>query len=176
MNKQHIQSALAAIPTGDFRQTSAALLATLGYRSERTLELSGTVEEFIQEFPALNPNTKTEQAFRNNVESVQLLFQFTTDEVLENTQQTLDLGAAFLQEGWTESFLFFAVTLRAKNYSRSRYAELTREINKRLLAPTVVLFRVADRLTIAFAGRRQHQYDPNRDVLEQVTLIKDIRL
>ena len=106
MNKQRIQSALAAIPTGDFRQTSTALLATLGYRSERTLELSGTVEEFIQEFPALNPNTKTERAFRNNVESVQLLFQFTTDEVLDTTQQTLDLGAAFLQEGWTERLPF----------------------------------------------------------------------
>ena len=55
MNKQHIQSALAAIPTSDFSQTSKALLATLGYRSERTLELSGTVTEFIQEFPPLNP-------------------------------------------------------------------------------------------------------------------------
>ena len=176
MNKEHIQSALAAIPTDDFQQTSKALLATLGYRSERTLDLSGTVEDFIQEFPAPTPNTKTEQAFRNDVESVQLLFQFTSDEVADNTQQTLDLGADFLQESWTGSFLFFAVTLKRKSYSRSKYAEFTREINKRLIAPTVVLFQVGERLTIAFAGRRQHQYDPNRDVLEQVTLIKDIRL
>ena len=176
MNKQHIQSALAAIPTGDLRQTSEALLATLGYRSERTLELSGTVAEFIQEFPAPTPNTKTEQAFRNDVESVQLLFQFTSDEVADRTQQTLNLGESFLQEGWTESFLFFAVTLKERNYSRSTYAEFTREINKRLFTPTVVLFRVAERLTMAFAGRRQHRYDPSRDVLEQVTLIKDIRL
>ena len=173
--KEHIRSALAAIPTDDFRQTSQTLLATLGYRSERTLELSGIVTDFIQEFPAPTPNTKTEQAFRNDVESVQLLFQFTSDEVADNTQQTLDLDEAFLEEGWTESFLFFGVTLKEKNYSRSKYAELTREINKRLFAPTVVLFRVAEQLTIAFAGRRQHQYDESRDVLEQVTLIKDIR-
>ena len=102
MNKEHIQSALAAIPTNDFRQTSKALLATLGYRSERTLDLSGTVEDFIQEFPAPTPNTKTEQAFRNDVESVQLLFQFTSDEVADNTQQTLDLGAGFFKRAGRE--------------------------------------------------------------------------
>ena len=176
MDKETIQSALAAIPAGDFAATSKALLATLGYRSERTLELSGTVDDFVADFPSLNPNTKTEHAFRNATESVQLLFQFTSDEITGDTQQTLDLGADFLQEGWADSFLFFSVTLKAKDYSRSKYAEFTREINKRLLTPTVVFFRVADRLTIAFVGRRQHQYDENRDVLEQVTLIKDIRL
>ena len=42
--------------------------------------------------------------------------------------------------------------------------------------PIVVFFRVKDRLTIGFVGRRQHKGDSDRDVLEQVTLIKDIRL
>ena len=172
MNKAHIQSALAALSTGDFSEASKNLLATLGYRSERTLELSGAVENFIQEFPSPNPNTQTEQAFRNSVKSVQLLFQFTSDEIADDRES----GAGFLQESWTESFLFFAVTLKADTYSRSRYAELTGEINKRLFTPTVVLFCVGEQLTIAFMGRRQHQYDENRDVLEQVTLIKDIRL
>ena len=177
MNKEAIQSALATIPTGDFLETAKALLAALGYRSERTLELSGTVEDFIQEFPAENPNTKTEQEFRRNATSVQLLFQFTSEEVAaEDRQHTLALAEGFLQEGWTESFLFFAVELKDSNYSRSKYAEFTREINKRLLVPTVVLFCVGNHLTIAFVGRRQHTYDPNNDVLEQVTLIKDIRL
>ena len=44
------------------------------------------------------------------------------------------------------------------------------------MMPIVVFFRVQNRLTIGFVGRRQHKGDPNRDVLEQVTLIKDIRL
>lgn len=43
MNKAYIQSALTALSTGDFSEASKNLLATLGYRSERTLELSGTV-------------------------------------------------------------------------------------------------------------------------------------
>ena len=111
MDKETIKSALAAIPTGEFTETSKAVLATLGYHSERTLELSGTVDDFIEDFPAENPNTKTEQAFRNIVESVQLLFQFTSDDIAGGTQQTLDLA-----EGWANSFLFFAVALKAQHY------------------------------------------------------------
>ena len=89
MNKEAIKSALAAISTGDFLEKSKDLLATLGYCSERTIELSGTVDDFFEEFPALNPNTKTEQEFRNNAESVKLVFQFTSDEIADDLQQTL---------------------------------------------------------------------------------------
>ena len=45
-----------------------------------------------------------------------------------------------------------------------------------LFAPTVILFRAGDRLTVAFADRRPDKIDGDRDVLGQVTLIKDIRL
>ena len=175
MNKQAIISALSAISTGDFLEKSKDLLATIGYDSERTLELSGTVDDFFHEFPALNPNTKTEQEFRNNVESVKLVFQFTSDEIADDIQQTLFESDGF-DKGNTDSFLFCAVELKDNTYSRTKYAEFTREINKRLGAPTVVLFRVANRLTIGFTDRRPNQTDPNFDVLGQVTLIKDIDL
>ena len=175
MNKDAIKAALAAMSTGDLLEKSKDLLATIGYRSERTLELSGTVDDFIQEFEALNPNTKTEQEFRNNVESVKLVFQFTSDEIADDPQLML-LESDSFRKGNTDSFLFSAVELKDNNYSRTKYAEFTREINKRLLAPTVVLFRVANRLTIGFTDRRPNQNDPDRDVLGQVTLIKDIRL
>ena len=79
-------------------------------------------------------------------------------------------------KGNITSFLFCAVELKDNNYSRTKYAEFTREINKRLFAPTVILFRAGDRLTVAFADRRPDKIDGDRDVLGQVTLIKDIRL
>ena len=175
MDKEAIKSALAAISAGDFLEKSKDLLATLGYCSERTIELSGTADDFIQEFEALNPNTKTEQEFRNNVEFVKLVFQFTSDEIADDLQQTLFESASF-DKGNTDSFLFCAVELKDNSYSRTKYAEFTREINKRLGAPTVVLFRVANRLTIGFTDRRPNLTDENLDVLGQVTLIKDIHL
>ena len=175
MNKEAIKTALAAIPTGDFLEKSKDLLATIGYRSERTHELSGTVHDFFQEFPPLTPNTKTEQEFRKHAESVQLIFQFTSDEVADDIQQELFEADAF-DKANTDSFLFCAVELKDNTYSRTQYAEFTREINKRLLAPTVVLFRAGNRLTIGFTDRRPHKTEEDRDVLGQVTLIKDIRL
>ena len=175
MNKEAIKSALSAISTGDFLEKSKDLLGTIGYRSELTLELSGTVHDFFEEFPPLNPNTKTEQEFRKHAESVQLVFQFTSDEIADDPQGTLFESASF-DKGNIKSFLFCAVELKDNDYSRTKYAEFTREINKRLFAPTVILFRAGNHLTIAFADRRPDKTDEDRDVLGQVTLIKDIRL
>ncbi len=174
-NKETIKVSLSAMSTGDFLEKSKDLLATLGYRSERTLSLSGAADEFIEEFPAENVNTKTEQEFRENAESVQIVFQFTSDEVAREQQLTL-LEAASFDKGNTKSFLFCAVELKNNTYSRTKYATFTREINKRLIAPTVVLFRTANRLTVGFTNRRPDKTDDNRDVLGQVTLIKDIHL
>lgn len=63
MDREVIKAALEAILTDDFLEKSKDLLATIGYRSERTLDLTGTVQEFFNEFPAQNQNTKTENAF-----------------------------------------------------------------------------------------------------------------
>ena len=175
MNKEKIKNALVEIQIGDFLEKSKDLLATIGYRSERTLQLSGTVHDFFQEFPPRNPNTKTEQEFRKHAESVKLVFQFTSDEITDDIQQRLFESDGF-DKGNIKSFLFCAVELKDNAYSRTKYAELTREINKRLFAPTVILFRAGNRLTVAFADRRPDKTDGDRDVLGQVTLIKDIRL
>ena len=121
--------------TGDLLEKSKDLLVTLGLsHSERTLELSGTVDDFFEEFPALNPNTKTEQEFRKSTQSVKLVFQFTSDEIANTSQSD------FFDKEDQNSFLFCVVELKDGNYSRTKYAEFTREINKRLRAPTVVLF------------------------------------
>ena len=176
MNKETIKSALAAIPTGDFLEKSKELLDTIGYRSELTLELSGTADDFFEEFPPRNPNTKTEQEFRKHAESAQIIFQFTKDEIEDDPQQMTLLESNAFDKGNIKSFLFCAVELKDNNYSRTKYAQFTREINKRLFAPTVILFRTAKHLTVAFADRRPDKTDEDRDVLGQVTLIKDIRL
>ena len=176
MNKNAIKSALAAMQTGILLEKSKDLLSTLGYRSELTLELSGTVHDFFEEFPPLNPNTKTEQEFRQHTESAQIIFQFTKDEIEDDPQQMTLLESNSFDKGNIKSFLFCAIELKDNNYSRTKYAEFTREINKRLFAPTVILFRAGDRPTVAFADRRPDKTDGDRDVLGQVTLIKDIRL
>ena len=175
MNKETIKSALSAIQTGDLLEKSKQLLSTLGYRSDRTLQRSGTVDDFFDAFSPPNPNTKSEQHFRDSAKSVQIIFQITSDEIVDNPQLQLFESKSF-DKGIYKSFIYCAVELKDNTYSRTKYAEFTREINKRLAIPTVVLFRTTDYLTIAFVGRRPHKTQQEYDVLQQVTLIKDIRL
>ena len=52
--KEKIKSALGAISAGNFLENSKHLLAVLGYCSERTANLPGTADDFIQRFPARN--------------------------------------------------------------------------------------------------------------------------
>ncbi len=153
MNKEAIKSALAAITTDNFLDNTNVLLATLGYKSEKTADLFGSVDEFINEYEAPNPNTKTEQEFRQHVKSVQFVFQYTTDEIVDDPQLELFEPASF-DKGNYHSFIFCAVELKDNDYSRTKYAEFTREINKRLITPTVVFFRVENKITVAFADRR----------------------
>ncbi len=175
--RENIQSALKAIPTYDFLSATKDLLNILGYQSERIMELSGDPEDFIQQFSALNENTGTEQTFRKHVQSIRIVFQMTNDEIVSANQQTPGLRATSRKEGRQKSILFFAVELKENNYAPGIYDEFTREIDKRIILPTVVFFRAGAHLTVAVIGRRPHKLDDSRDVLERVTsLSKDIPL
>ena len=173
--KDMIRSALAKVPKSDFLAAAKVILANLGYRSERTLELSGSVDDFIGRFPAPNKNTKSEQVFRNDVQSAHILFQITGEEIPVSSQIKLFNTNSSFDAGTSKSFIFIACKLNCKRYPRGQYAQFTREINKRLRQPTVVLFKTTENLlTLAFVHRREHRRNPNRDVLGNVSLIREI--
>ena len=139
IKKREIQSALAKIPTSALLEIARRLLEVLGYRSQRTLNLLGSVDDFIEQLPALNKNTATEQEFCDEAESVELVFQVTSDEITTNNQSK-PFESNTLDEEEIKSFLFFAVELMGKDYPRGKYAQFTREINKRFMMPVVVFF------------------------------------
>ena len=168
--KRKIRSALST-SNDSFLEKSKELLEILGYKSNRTLNLSGGVDDFIKEFPARNQNTKTEYEFGKHAESIHFIFQLTGEEIgSDNNHYKVNS----FDKGDESSFLFFAVELKSKAYSRGKYAEFTREINKRLMAPTVILFKAGEHLTLAFVHRRRHKYDPNRPVLGNVSLLREV--
>ena len=171
-----LKSVLAAMPDIEFLEATKGILEALGYQSERTQELSGSVDDFIREFPAPNQNTNTEEEFRELTQSLKLVFQVTSDEIASSTQPTIGFDPVSFDKGQQQSFIFFAVELKETTYARGQYAQFTREINKRMSQPTVVLFSTADhRLTLSFVHRREHKRDRNRDVLGKVSLIREIQ-
>ena len=171
-------SALA--DSSDFAAAASGLLAELGYRSARILPgQSGDAGALFRQRPASVPGTLSEQDFIGAAESVHILFQLTNAEIAGAAQQSLfgsdapDDGG--FSAGNARSFLFAAVALRGDAYPRSRYAAFTRELNKRFSIPMVVLFRNgAGRVTLAFIHRRPNRNDPTRDVLGNVSLLREI--
>ncbi len=176
--RSEIADALAAVIGVDWPTAAAAVLAAMGYRSELVLEgQTGDPSDFVGQFAAENPGTQTERRFLDAARSAQVIFQVTNSEIAAAAapSQRMMFDASGFDTGNAQSFLFFAVELRDDSYSRTRYAEFTREINKRMAAPTVVLFRTAsNRVTLAFVHRRPNRRDPGRDVLGSVSLIREI--
>ena len=169
-----IQRALATLPGRDFSAIATDLLGTVGYRSDRVVDdNTATVDDFIKRHPAAKPDAQTEQRFREAVESLGILFQFTDEEIAGQGSLFND---ALFDTGNARSFLFAAVELKGASYPRGDYAAFAREINKRLSMPTVILFKTsADLLTLAFVYRRPNRRNPDRDVLGNVSLIREIR-
>ena len=191
--RENLRDTLAQPPGADLPAIATELLAQLGYRSERGLALPpADGPGFLRQFPAPTPGAPTERAFADAASSIQILFQLTDREIAraisDETQHSLfdatagsatagsapDAANGF-DTGNARSFLFVAVELSGSDYPRGHYAAFTRELNKRLLAPTVALFRTADhRLTLAFIHRRPNRHDPDRDVMGRVSLVREI--
>ena len=173
--KENITVALAALPGGDFLAAAQGLLETLGYQSELTLELRGSVDEVVDALGLEKKHTEAAHHLSAHATSVGFIFQIGEDEISANGQKTLDWGTSSFERGHAERFNFVAVELRGKRYARGKYAEFTREINAWFNAPTVILFKTADnRLTLAFVHRRPHKHDRSRDVLGSVSLVREI--
>ena len=165
-----IKSALRSLQGDGFGDRAAKLLNVLGYHSTRIVdEVSMQPEEFVKMYAA--ESTKSEDIFVSEARSVQVLFQVTDNEM--DGQARLD--AASYDKSVHKSFLFVAIELKRTTYPRGRYAAFTREINKRLKIPAVVLFRTPDsKCTLGFIHRREGIRDPSHHVLERVSLVREI--
>ena len=146
------------------------LLNALGYDSERVVDVEFDGADFIKQYPAPKGGTKSENYLKEKAESLHIVFQYAEEDL----QRGLLKGEKEFNQGNNRSFLFVAVNLRQETYQRGNYAKLTREINKRFSMPTVVLFFHAEHLTMSFAGRRISRADAARDVLENVSMLREI--
>ena len=173
VSKAQIREALAKISDGDFQETAANLLKVLGYESDLTLlDQTGDGSYFVK-----NPNTRSGQSFLENTQSSYVLLQVTNTEISATENQGLLLSEEAIEESNAKSFLFVAVEMKETrdSYPRGLYAELAREVNKPFPMPTVVLFKTnGNLLTLAFVHRRRHRFQPERDVLGAVSLIREI--
>jgi len=183
--RQKIQDALHnCSKRDDFTDTARKFFAALGYGSNRTAKINMTPAEFVKRYPPFNQigkpkseirKTKSEEKFLKAAKEVHMLFQFTGGDI-EKTAQLFDETFDIKEK---ECFVFCAVDIEDDKYTRERYATYTREINKRLNSPAVVLFRCNKKgkwyLTLSFVRQRENLLDPERAVLGRVSLLREIK-
>lgn len=169
--KTALKEAINRFATNPLRLAAMKFFATLGYESERTLNV-GTVENFCDQFDTegkLNhPNAQKSQW-----QSIELLFQMTDEELSRNAILFKDTS---VKASLLQSYVFFAIELKAGDYARGKLASITRQINRIFPMPVMVLFKVGSDLSVAVINRRQNKLDESKDVLGKVTLIQNISI
>ena len=182
-----IRDALAAFEAGALHERAEALLRVLGYESDRCEdEFDFGPDEFLEWAEAEAADRKIaprpREIIRETWNRIAMVFQYTEDELA--AQADLFGGAADLsswERSRAKSFLFLAVDLKQGDHPRHRLAAMTRDVNRPLMMPAIILFRHcrgdgSTALTLAVIHRRAHKRDADRDVLERATLVKDIRV
>lgn len=170
--KHSIESSIRAFLSGSISQNALNLFATLGYKTDRQNPFIEKTYRFFKD-SFLEPDTSFNEAKArvDDWKSIDLLFQLTQEELFD--QQTI-FDTKRVDNTIIETYLFFAIELIKTDYSRSALAQITREINKIFPMPVMLLFKYGEQLTLSVINRRLNKKDEQKDVLEKVTLIKDI--
>ena len=172
--RENIEQALKSFQRGALVMNANNLLNALGYESEITIDLeSNLAEEFISYFDQFGKLNR-ERARVDEWESIDFLFQLTEEEISGTDQTRIAFKNRQLDNTVIESYVFFALKLRENNYTRTQLANITREINRLTPMPAMIIFQHGQTLSLAVIDRRLHKRDEAKDVLEKVTLIKDI--
>ncbi|WP_377478668.1 MAG: TaqI-like C-terminal specificity domain-containing protein [Microcoleus anatoxicus] len=170
--KDKIAKSIQNLAAGDAAQKLELLFQTLGYTTQRKFELdSNHPEDFIDTFGFGEINQQ--RASLSQWKSVDFLFQLTEDEIKSNGQ----LGfSSNIDQNYLQSYIFLAVELRENDYTRSQLSDITREVNRQSDIPIMVLFRHGECFTLSIINRRPNKRATSKDVLEKITLIKDINI
>ena len=175
--REALSRALAGLADGPLRAGAAALFGALGYRSERTLGLGSAAEvvAWLDELAASRgkPLTDKRRAPFAEWRDAEVLFQLADSEIAAARGGLLD-GAGF-DAGRVKSFQFAAVDMKGGAYPRAQLAGAARAVNACLAMPAIILFRHGAHVTLAAVHRHPHRRGGARDVLEKVTLVKDVR-
>ncbi|HAB16480.1 MAG TPA: hypothetical protein DCE44_08520 [Verrucomicrobiales bacterium] len=170
--RRDIEDSLKAFGAEPLPASARRVLSTLGYTSERRIPIA-TVGQFCDQLDPGGKLTERERESLGQLKSLHLLFQLTDAELDDHVGDLLDDHTA-VQATKIESYLFFAAELPPGQYNRTALSTLVRAINKPLPMPALVLLRHGDTVSVGIIHRRLHRRDQAKDVLEKVTLIKDI--
>ncbi|WP_330203572.1 Eco57I restriction-modification methylase domain-containing protein [Cyanobacterium sp. DS4] len=165
--KSNILDSLSLFSAKDTVDAIAPFYQTLGYSTELNVELdNASPTDFLMMINQDKIDSK--RLLLDEWQSVDYLFQLTEEQI----KQISDIPQFNID--YINSYLFLTITLKKDYYSRTQLSSITREINKLSAIPIMLTFRHGNSLTLAIIDRRPNQKDNDKDVLQKITLIKDI--
>ncbi len=172
--KEKIKKSLNNFANKNYYLNAVHLFETLGYKSDLKVKFGNdSVNEFMNIYIEDNSNFRKEKALFDKWKEVPLLFQITQNELSVSDQIAIFKVNEFDRNEYM-SYAFLFIELQKGNYTRGNLSTITREINKNFKMPIMILFKVNNKLTFSIINRRPNKVQKDKDVLEKVTLIKDI--
>lgn len=152
------------------------LLRDLHYASPKCLDTGGAPDALLV---AVGINPARFDAFGSvrGWRSLEVAFQLTGDELPALARGSVPITSDAYRTVDIDSFVFLALDLVERGWTRRELVGITRELNRGFAMPAIIAFRYGGRLTLAVIDRRRNRQDASRDVIGgRVSLIKDIDL
>jgi hypothetical protein len=171
-----IRDALNSFGSTPLADGVGALLGELGYASPKTLDTGGDPQALLNAVgldPAKFDGFGGIKAWR----TLDVVFQLTGDELPALSRGSAPTTADDYRRADIDSFVFLALDLTDRVWTRRELVGITRELNRGFAMPAIVSFRHGARLTLSVIDRRRHKRDASRDVVGgRISLIKDVDL
>ncbi|MDD3501258.1 MAG: hypothetical protein PHE19_02425, partial [Candidatus Cloacimonetes bacterium] len=172
--KEKIKNDILAFQNQNLKESTKNLFNTLGYESERTTQINNSnYQGFKDAFFDAGTVFNEEKALIHDWKSVDIVFQLTCDEIKDFPKDT---DRKDIDKEEIMSYLFLAIELTKSEYTRTQLAQISREINKVFSMPVLTLFKYGNLITFSVINRRLNKLDRTKDVLEKITMIKDISI
>ncbi|MCX7997693.1 MAG: BREX-1 system adenine-specific DNA-methyltransferase PglX, partial [Leptospiraceae bacterium] len=175
-DKQKILEAIQNFSTLNLKEATCKLFQTLDYPITIYNILQETTKEYFEKVFILQAQkfNKTKALFEDWT-YIDLCTQFSHQEnsppLFQEFQKISNDANVQIQ-----SYFLFAVHLKGNDYTATSLAQATREINSLFSIPSLILFKYGNKISLCIIHRRVHKRDEEKDVLEKVSLIKDINL
>jgi hypothetical protein len=171
--KRAIENSIKSFKQGELLEQSKALLNSLGYISDLTLMFVGDGKKDFLKIFDVDSQFRSDVGYFDNWKKIDLIFQITTSQI---TKQNTLFGKNSLNKALEHSYLFFAIELDDDEFTRRELAQITREVNRLTKQPALILFKYGKLLSLAIIDRRPNKREDVKNVMQKVTLIKDVNI
>lgn len=142
-------------------------------------EIEYNSSDFVKRHSDIFKSPKSRNIFNEYIKEIRIVAQINASSLYQLEKKELIVSEE-LETYDVKSLLFVVVRMEAGNYRKSTLSYITRQINRTMFSPTVIIFsyekvKDANTASIAFINRRPSKQMSHTDVVEnKVSMIYDV--